>query len=78
MYVQGFSNNQNIMLKLKSIKRSWCMSDICHCHCQFAVKTRVQNKKRVSCHSKKSRYYNIRFIDLTFSDCLKFNDVVDG
>lgn len=75
MYVQGFSNNQNIILKLKSIKRFWCMSDICHC--QFAVKTRVQNKNGSVAITKKRILY-IRFIDLMFSDCLKFNDVVDG
>lgn len=58
MYVQGFSNNQNIILKLKSIKRFWCMSDICHCHCQFAVKTRVRNKN-VSVAITKKRDINI-------------------
>lgn len=57
MYVQGFSNNQNIMLKLKSIKRFWCMSYICHCHCQFAVKTRVQNKNGSVAIAKKRGYY---------------------
>lgn len=77
MYVQGFSNNQNIILKLKSIKRFWCISDM-----SLSLSVCCQNlnaeQKRFSCHSKKRVYYNIRFIDLMFSDCLKFNDVVDG